>query len=98
MRKVSKVKVRTNLKKEINYAYDQTLLESLFTIRSTEGLPVIEGLKILQQSKATSISLTLDKPYHFFYARKKGHNFNITLRRKGKEVEFTLPKEKLDNY
>jgi hypothetical protein len=95
---VSKVKITNNDHDELNYILDKNLLESLYTLRSKENLPILEGLKLLQDSEVNSISFSRDKPFHFFYARKNKNNFDITIREYNKEVEFQIPVKTFKQY
>jgi hypothetical protein len=98
MHHLSKIKIRNKNKSIINFAKKETLVESLYTLRSKDGLPVLEVLKILHSSKADSVSLSMDHPFHYFYARKNGDYFAIILQKEDKEIEFNIPFEIVNRF
>lgn len=59
------------------------------------GWPIFNVLDILKRKKADCLSITKEKPFHYFYARLSGKAIIITLQTSEKETEFRLPIEKL---
>ena len=55
------------------------------------GWSIFEILKILEEKKADSLSITKEKPFHYFYARLSNKNIIIRLQTSERETEFRLP-------
>lgn len=83
------------IKKDLNYAITEDLVEQLHVFESQMGWPIFDILDILKHKKADSFSITKEKPFHYFYARLSEKTIIIKLQTSEQETEFRLPIEKL---
>jgi len=92
MRSISKIIVKRISDSEFSYARQDTLVESLHVLDTRETLPILDALEMLSRSSSNSVSLSRDRPFCYFYARKNGDDFDITLRMEDREIDFKIPK------
>jgi hypothetical protein len=93
---VSITKIRSRkVDSSINYARDEDLLEQLEVFEKQMNWSIFEVLEMLKSQKADSLSITKEKPFHYFYARLSKKMITIRLQTSEKETEFKLPIEKL---
>jgi len=59
------------------------------------GWSIFDVLDILKRKKADCLSITKEKPFHYFYARLSGKTIIISLQTSEKETEFRIPIERL---
>jgi hypothetical protein len=57
---------------------------------SKEGLPILDALRMLKGARIDSVSMSRDKPFCYFYARKNGNMFDVTIRHKDQEIDFKI--------
>jgi len=84
------------VKRELNYAIAEDLVEQLRILERQMGWSIFDVLDILKQGKADSVSITKEKPFHYFYARLGEKAIIIRLQTSEQEVEFRLPLERLN--
>lgn len=89
--KIYSRKVQRNL----NYATEEDLIEELHVFERQMGWSIFEILDILKKKKADCLSVTKEKPFHYFYARLSKKTIIIRLQTSEKETEFRLPIERL---
>lgn len=87
---VSKVYSR-KVQKGISFATSDGLIEELNIFQKQIGWSIFEILKVLEEKKADSLSITKEKPFHYFYARLSGKTILVRLQTSEKETEFRLP-------
>jgi len=95
MQSISKVTIKKDAISEVSFARRDTLAESLQTLDVKEGLPIVDALKMLSRSDVDSVSMSRDKPFCYFYARKSGDDFDIILRKEDHEIDFKIPMKEL---
>jgi len=84
-------KVRINqYRTDSQYATEEYILESLHALKVKYDLPIFQLLATLGKS-ADSVSLSKDKPYFSFYARKSKDALRIIIRQQGEDVELQAP-------
>jgi hypothetical protein len=83
------------IEKDINYATTEDLLKELQIFEGQMGWSISAILDILKQGKANSLSITKEKPFHYFYARVSGKAIIIRLQTSEQETEFKIPIEEL---
>jgi len=91
---ITKIRSR-KVNSSINYARDDDLLEQLQVFERQMGWSIFEVLEMLKKKKADSLSITKEKPFHYFYARLSNKTVIIRLQTSEKETEFKIPIEKL---
>lgn len=79
------------VERNINFATTDKLIEELDIFEKQMGWSIFEILKILEEKKADSLSITKEKPFHYFYARLSEKTILIRLQTSEKETEFRLP-------
>jgi len=94
---ITKIRSR-KVNSSINYAKEDDLLEQLQVFERQMGWSIFEVLEMLKKQKADSLSITKEKPFHYFYARLSKKTVIIRLQTSEKETEFKLPIEKLAKY
>ena len=72
------------------YATKEYILESLHALKAKYGIPIFQLLMTLGGC-ADSISLSKDKPYLSFYARKTRNSLCIIIRQQGEDVQLQAP-------
>lgn len=83
------------VEKDLNYATIEHLVEQLHIFEKQMGWSIFDILDILKQRKADSLSITKEKPFHYFYARVSEKTIIVKLQTSEKETEFRLPIESL---
>jgi hypothetical protein len=83
------------VEKNLDYATIEDLIEQLHVFERQMGWSIFDILDILKQKKADSLSITKEKPFHYFYARLSEKTIIIRLQTSEKETEFRLPIERL---
>jgi hypothetical protein len=78
---------------KINYAATSDLTEQLRIFEKQMGWSIFDILEILKQRKADSLSITKEKPFHYFYARLSNQDIILMLQTSEQETEFRLPIE-----
>ena len=95
---MSVVKIRSRkVEQGIDFATDGKLIEDLSVFEKQMGWSIFDFLKPLEEKKADSLSITKEKPYHYFYARLSGKTIIMRLRTSDGETEFRLPLTSLKN-
>jgi len=79
------------VERTVNFATVDNLIEELAIFEKQMGWSLREVLKILEEKKADSISITKEKPFHYFYARLSENTIIIRLQTSEEENEFRLP-------
>lgn len=74
-----------------NFTTLENLIEELNVFEKQMGWSLHEILEILEEKKADSISITKEKPFHYFYARLSENTIIIRLQTSEEENEFRLP-------
>ena len=74
-----------------NFTTLENLIEELNVFEKQIGWSLHEILKILEEKKADSLSITKEKPFHYFYARLSENTIIIRLQTSEQENEFRLP-------
>jgi len=91
---VSVTKLSTKrVNNKINYAATSDLTEQLRIFEKQMGWSIFDILEILKQRKADSLSITKEKPFHYFYARLSNQDIILMLQTSEQETEFRLPIE-----
>ena len=83
------------VERDLNYATIEHLVEQLHIFEKQMGWSIFDILDILKQRKADSLSITKEKPFHYFYARVSEKTIIVKLQTSEKETEFRLPIESL---
>lgn len=91
---ITKIYTR-KVERDLNYATEEDLVEQLQIFEKQMGWSIFDVLNILKKKKADSMSITKEKPFHYFYARLSEKTIIIRLQTSEKEVEFRLPIERL---
>jgi len=81
--------------KDFNYATLEDLINELHVFEKQMGWSIFSILNILKQKKADSLSITKEKPFCYFYARRSEKTIIIRLQNSEYETEFRLPIEEL---
>lgn len=79
----------------LNYATIEDLINELRAFEKQMGWSIFKMLDILKQKKADSLSITKEKPFHYFYARLSEKTIIIRLQTSEQETEFRLPIEEV---
>ncbi len=87
---LSKVSVR-RVTSETDYADNEDLIESLNTMRAVWNVPIENYIRDLLDRKVDAVSLTKDKPYYYFFARRFEKSLSITIKESEKVVDFSIP-------
>jgi hypothetical protein len=87
----SLAKVRINqYRTDSQYATEEYILESLHALKAKYDLPIFQLLATLGKS-TDSVSLSKDKPYFSFYARKSKDVLRIIIRHQGEDIQLQAP-------
>jgi len=93
---LSITKIRTRkVENDLGYATTEKLIEELQIFEAQMGWSIFKLLKVIKEKKADSLSLTKEKPFHYFYARLSDKTIIIRLQTSEKEIEFRLPTEEI---
>ena len=88
--------IRTHkVEKDVNYAKTDDLVEQLHVFEKQMGWSIFEILDVLKKRKADSLSITKEKPFHYFYARLSEKIIIIRVQTSEQETEFRIPLEEL---
>ena len=79
------------------YATEEYVLESLHALKAKYGLPIFQILATLGKS-TDSVSLSKDKPYFSFYARKSKDALRIIIRQQGEDIQLQAPLSVLNAF
>ena len=79
------------VERSIDFATADKLVEELDIFEKQVGWSIFEILEILEEKKANSLSITKEKPFHYFYARLSEETIIIRLQTSEKETEFRIP-------
>ena len=91
---VTKINSR-KVERNVGFATTDELVEQLQIFEKQMGWPIFEILKVLKERKADSLSITKEKPFHYFYARLSEKTIIIRLQTSEMETEFRLPIEEI---
>ena len=93
---MSITEIRTHkLEKDVNYATTHDLVEQLHVFEKQMDWSIFEILDVLKKRKADSLSITKEKPFHYFYARLSEKTIIIRVQTSEQETEFRIPLEQL---
>lgn len=93
---MSITEIRTNKQdKQVNYATTQDLVEQLHIFEKQMEWSIFEILNVLKTRKADSLSVTKEKPFHYFYARLSKDTIIVRVQTSEQETEFRIPLEQL---
>lgn len=92
--RLSKISIR-EVKKDTNYASNETLMESLNTIRATWDIPIDKYFQDLLEEKVDSISFTKDEPYYHFFARRFNKSLSVTIKETERVIDFSTPLQEI---
>lgn len=81
--------------KDLNYATIKDLVNELHAFEKQMDWSIFSILEILKKKKADSLSITKEKPFCYFYARRSKKTIIIRLQNSEQEIEFKLPIEEL---
>jgi hypothetical protein len=70
-------------------------MNELHVFEGQMGWSIFGILDLLKQKKADSLSVTKEKPFHYFYARLSKKTIIIRLQTSEQEIEFKIPIEEL---
>jgi len=93
--KLSKFKIN-RIVGETNYASDESLIESIKTMKAVWNIPILQYLKDLMDGSVDSVSFTKDKPYYYFFGRRFKKSISITIKEDEKTIEFSIPLEEVN--
>ena len=79
----------------LSFATSDALFEQLTFFEKQMNWSIFENLRTLKQKKADSLSITKEKPFHHFYARRSGKTILVRLQTSDMETEFRLPIEEV---
>jgi len=88
-RNLTKVKV-SQYRTDSQYATEEYVLESLHALKVKYGVPIFQLLSTLGKNM-DSVSLSKDKPYLSFYARKTRDTLRIIIRQQGQDIQLQAP-------
>ena len=91
---LSKISIR-EVKKDTNYANNETLMESLNTIKATWNIPIGKYFQDLLEERVDSISFTKDKPYYYFFARRFNEMLSVTIKEAERVIDFSIPLQEI---
>ena len=92
---VTKINSR-KVERNVGFATTDELVEQLQFFEKQMNWPIFEILKVLKERRADSLSITEEKPFHYFYARLSEKTIIIRLQTSEMETEFRLPIEKIE--
>ena len=79
----------------LNFTTSKDLLEQLHLFEKQMDWSITTVLSMLKNKKADCLSITKEKPFHYFYARLSEKSIIIRLQTSEMETEFRLPIEML---
>jgi hypothetical protein len=83
-------------KKIVDYATTDDLIEQIHIFEKQMQWSIFEILEILKQRKADCLSITKEKPFHYFYARLSGNDLLLVFQTSEQETEFKIPVEAIN--
>lgn len=90
--RLSKISIRSiNVKQDTEYADTQALTEALITLASKYHIPLGKYVSDLVHGRVDCITLTKDKPYFYYYARRHEGNISMSVKELDRIIEFTIP-------
>jgi hypothetical protein len=95
-RSLTKVRV-SKYTADSQYATEEYVLESLHSLKVKYGVPIFQLLSTLGKNM-DSVSLSKDKPYLSFYARKTRDALRIIIRQRGEDIHLQAPLSILSSF
>jgi len=95
-RNLTKVKV-SQYRTDSQYATEEYILESLHALKAKYDVPIFQLLSTLGKNM-DSVSLSKDKPYMSFYARRSKNALRIIIRQQGEDIQLQAPLSILSNF
>ena len=88
--RISKISIRST-KEETEYADTGAVTEAILTLSAKHHLPLGKYVQDLLDANVDSISVTKDKPYCYFFARRFDQNISISIKEEDKIIDFSIP-------
>lgn len=93
---MSITQIRTHkVEKDIDYVTTEDLVKQLHVFEKQMDWSIFDILNVLKERKADSLSITKEKPFHYFYARLSERTIIIRVQTSEQETEFRIPIEQL---
>jgi len=93
---LSITQIRTHkVEKDIDYVTTEDLVKQLHVFEKQMDWSIFDILNVLKERKADSLSITKEKPFHYFYARLSERTIIIRVQTSEQETEFRIPIEQL---
>lgn len=77
--------------RQVSFARSQDLLEEVMFLEKARKWPITKLLKLLITLKMDSVSITVDKPYFYFYARRGEGTISFIIQSGDVRTEFEIP-------
>ncbi len=94
-RLLSKISIQA-VKKDIEYADSQAINESIAAISAKYRITLLKYLGDLARGEIDSVSVTKDKPYCYFFARRFEDSLSVTVKESDRIIEFSYPIAELE--
>jgi len=90
--RLTKVSIQESAK-SLEYSTPDAAIESIQTISTKYGLPILDLLRMIVTRSVDSISLGKDDPYVYVYARKHRDSISFRINEGSRSIRFDLPLE-----
>jgi hypothetical protein len=94
-RLLSKISIQA-VKDDTEYADSQAINESIAALSAKYRIDLVKYLGDLARGEIDSVSVTKDKPYFYFFARRFEDSLSIAIKESDRIVEFTYPIAELE--